>query len=334
MKKGFLAGGPKQMIKMETGSLVQQEQVKQLIQVLPELELLIPALTDEELIQLETNIVQEGCRDPLHIWQTIQHALDGSESEQVCYVLVDGHNRYRICKKHSLDFKVILRSFADMEAVRSFMINNQLGRRNLMPDQMAYFRGLKYLSLKRSSGRPILANQQVPVSPQAVAQTKSQRTEDVLAAEFGVSNRTIRKDANYAKGVDKLAPPLKKAVLSMQEKITKADLMTLGETDSVEGGIETKAQLANAILPTKPPLIKPIASRQTPDPSQLTPDLQAPKQPKTGEQATDQKRIALIVEVAKSLENPQADVDRIAQQLVEYLSELIETRSQSTRRQE
>ena len=46
-------------------------------------------------------------------------------------VLVDGHHRIAICRKHGLSYSVVYRSFPDIEAVKAWMDLNQLGRRNL-----------------------------------------------------------------------------------------------------------------------------------------------------------------------------------------------------------
>ena len=67
-------------------------------------------------MQLEENLLAEGCRDALVVWGTI---------------LVDGHNRLRICKKHNLSFAVTERDFPDKEAAMRYIILNQFGRRNL-----------------------------------------------------------------------------------------------------------------------------------------------------------------------------------------------------------
>ena len=87
-----------------------------LMQILKELEVLIPPLTSEEFKQLERNILEEGIRDPLVTWNGI---------------LVDGHNRYRIATEYDIDFVTVEKEFADMNAVKEWMINNQFGRRNL-----------------------------------------------------------------------------------------------------------------------------------------------------------------------------------------------------------
>ena len=77
---------------------------------------LIPALTVEEYKQLEANILSEGIRDPLVVWNGY---------------LVDGHNRYTIATQHGLEYKTVNKEFKDGNAVKIWMVNNQLGRRNL-----------------------------------------------------------------------------------------------------------------------------------------------------------------------------------------------------------
>lgn len=99
------------------------------MQILKELEVLIPPLTSEEFKQLERNILEEGIRDPLVTWNGI---------------LVDGHNRYRIAQEYDIDFETVEKEFADINAVKEWMINNQFGRRNLP----AYERGKLALRLK------------------------------------------------------------------------------------------------------------------------------------------------------------------------------------------
>ena len=86
------------------------------MQILKELEALIPPLTSEEFKQLERNILEEGIRDPLVTWNGI---------------LVDGHNRYRIAQEYDIDFTTVEKEFADMNDVKIWMATNQLGRRNL-----------------------------------------------------------------------------------------------------------------------------------------------------------------------------------------------------------
>src|SRR5690606_18222464 len=45
--------------------------------------------------------------------------------------IIDGHHRYAICKKHGLSFKTEERKFDDENSVMIWMIDNQMGRRNI-----------------------------------------------------------------------------------------------------------------------------------------------------------------------------------------------------------
>lgn len=77
---------------------------------------LIPPLTAEEYAGLEASIRAEGCRDALVLWGD---------------VLVDGHNRYEICRKHGISFRTARMEFADRDEAMMWMIDLQRGRRNL-----------------------------------------------------------------------------------------------------------------------------------------------------------------------------------------------------------
>lgn len=95
----------------------------------PEFRDLIPPLTEEEQKMLEDSIVRYGCEQPLVVWNG---------------VLVDGHNRYGICQKHSIPFAIEEKDFEDRNDVTMWMLRNQLGRRNLTD----YNRGEMVLKLK------------------------------------------------------------------------------------------------------------------------------------------------------------------------------------------
>jgi site-specific DNA-methyltransferase (adenine-specific) len=86
------------------------------MQILQELESLIPPLSNEEFKQLERNILEEGIREPLITWNGI---------------LIDGHNRYRIAKEHDMNYETLEKEFENINRVKEWMIHNQFGRRNL-----------------------------------------------------------------------------------------------------------------------------------------------------------------------------------------------------------
>lgn len=107
-------------------------------------------------------------------------------------VLVDGHNRYEICKKPGISFQTVQKDFADRNDAIIWIIRNQFSRRNLP----AYERARLALRLK-----PVIAEkakeQQLRkpacfVSQKSVEQ-KPIDTQKELAAAVGVSHDTISK---------------------------------------------------------------------------------------------------------------------------------------------
>ena len=79
---------------------------------------LIPPHTQAEYDQLEQNLLADGCIDPLALWNQ--------------NVIIDGHNRYEICKKHGIEFSTVnIDHLETREDVEIWIIHNQLGRRNL-----------------------------------------------------------------------------------------------------------------------------------------------------------------------------------------------------------
>lgn len=88
----------------------------------PEFQGKIPPLTFEELEQLEKNIVNDGkVINPIIVWKGL---------------VVDGHNRYAILQKHpDIPYTIHEKEFADRFEAIIWICKNQLGRRNLTPEQ-------------------------------------------------------------------------------------------------------------------------------------------------------------------------------------------------------
>ncbi len=99
-----------------------------------ELKSYIRPLKDEEYEKLKESILIEGIRDPLVVWQGI---------------LLDGHHRYKIAQEHNLEYKIVEIELPNKEAVKEWIIKNQLGRRNLTEQEASYYRGKLYESRKQ-----------------------------------------------------------------------------------------------------------------------------------------------------------------------------------------
>ena len=87
-----------------------------MINIDPEFKSLIPPLSTEEYALLEANLIADGCRDPLVLWNN---------------TIVDGHNRHEICTKYGLAFNTVAIEFEGKPQARIWMRANQIGRRNL-----------------------------------------------------------------------------------------------------------------------------------------------------------------------------------------------------------
>ena len=96
-----------------------------------EFEELLPVLSQEELENLENSILQYGMLDPIKIWQ---------EPDIGEWIIIDGHNRYNILKKHNIDWHYwqdykIMTELETREDVKRWMLEQQLGHRNLSPEE-------------------------------------------------------------------------------------------------------------------------------------------------------------------------------------------------------
>ncbi|MBU2491288.1 MAG: ParB/RepB/Spo0J family partition protein [Bacteroidetes bacterium] len=108
------------------------------LQINDEFKNLIPPLSYNEYAQLEESIKNDNCLMPIIVW--------GNKN-----IIVDGHNRYAICKKNNLSFNIIRNEFSSDIEVKSWIIKNQIGRRNLNNFQKSFL-VLKYQELFLSKG--------------------------------------------------------------------------------------------------------------------------------------------------------------------------------------
>lgn len=164
---------------------------------------LIPKLSNEELKQLEENIIEEGCREPIVLWNN---------------TIVDGHNRYEICNRNNIEFKTTNKEFSNREEAKMWIIKNQFGRRNLS----IYDRGK--LALKLDDLFAVKAKQNQGTRTDIFQKTeKSQEQEEIiepinttkeLANIAGVSIDTMSK----IKKIEKKAPE------EVKEKVKKGEM--------------------------------------------------------------------------------------------------------------
>lgn len=182
----------------------------------PEFRDKVPKMAETEFRQLEENILKDGrVKVPLTVWNG---------------TIVDGHNRYAIIQKHpEIKWEIEEVQFADRYEAIVWICKNQLGRRNLTEEQKSYLRGKQYEAEKMAIPNPDGINQHMEVSGQNVRQPKTRReqqdgTAGRIGKQYGVNGRTIRRDADFAKGVDtaeKAVPGVRESILSGKSKVPK-----------------------------------------------------------------------------------------------------------------
>ena len=85
--------------------------------VLPEMAELLPPLTGEQLAALEADLLKNGCYSPVIVNEDM--------------VIIDGHNRQRLCEQHGLLYQMAVFSFESMLEAKQWALDTQKGRRNL-----------------------------------------------------------------------------------------------------------------------------------------------------------------------------------------------------------
>lgn len=199
----------------------------------PEFRDKIPPLTEDEFTLLEENILSDGAVfSPLIVW-------DGT--------ILDGHNRYEIIQKHpELTYAIHKLSFANRYEALSWICKNQLGRRNLTPQQKKYLIGQRYEAEKMAHGgdrksttaKSTVQNEQL--KPKNAAVTRQRIAEDI-----GSSESYVMRAGWYAQGVDaaeEALPGIKQEILTGAIKPTETAVAAVAKA-----GPEERTKLAAAL---------------------------------------------------------------------------------------
>lgn len=196
----------------------------------PEFKNLIPPLSPEERTLLEANLKQFGCIEPLVAWKGYN-------------ILLDGHNRYEICSVLQIPYTIVEIELPDRTSAIAWIADHQLGRRNITPETASYLRGKRYSSLK--GNREDNLKQNLPKGQNVPSVDMAQQ----LAQQYKVSNRTIKRDAQFCDAVDTLTMALgeeiKRDILGRNANITKKAALTLAKVVKTEGEEVARKLLEN-----------------------------------------------------------------------------------------
>ena len=182
----------------------------------PEFESKIPPLTEEEFRQLEENILADGIViNPIIVWND---------------VIVDGHNRFHIIEKHpEISYTTHEKDFVDRYAVIAWICKNQLGRRNLTPEQKKYLIGKQFEAEKASHGGD-RKSEEAKSKCQLGTLISNDDTAKRIAEENGIGRRSVFRAEAFSKAVDmadEVAPGIREDLLAGEIKATEKDIREL-----------------------------------------------------------------------------------------------------------
>jgi hypothetical protein len=166
---------------------------------------LLPVLDQSIYESLEENLITNGCRDAIILWNGI---------------LIDGHNRYEICTKNDIPFNTVNKDFASREEALIWIISNQVSRRNLTQIQLSHYRGLHYMANKKIVKNDGGKNQYSEVNRQNGGKAQGYLTARDIAQQYRVSQRTVERDAKVAKALGALG----EISMSAQRKVLSGEI--------------------------------------------------------------------------------------------------------------
>jgi len=179
------------------------------LKINPELQTVVAPLTTEEYAQLRDNIQRDGLLEPITIW-----------AEQSGTIL-DGHNRYAICQELGIGFRTKALSFLGIEAAKLWILEHQVGRRNLTDDQRAIiWNDIRQQRAAISRAAAVVKARDAKATPGSVGDTSSPtkpRTMAAVVAESKIPERMLRKAQKLKKANPDLYERVRSGTVTLRE---------------------------------------------------------------------------------------------------------------------
>ena len=208
-----------------------------------ELKAYIDPLTPDEYESLERSLLTEGCRDALVLWGD---------------TLVDGHNRYGICRKHDIPFQTVQNErFRSIDDVHLWMIEQHLGRRSVSDFQRGVLalRKREILAERRAqlaeSDVPFDTTDAQPAAPRAPKPAPADSRKDIAREARISSNQVgmIEKIRNEA--APEVVAAVKSGALSISAGAAVASLPAEEQRAAATAGDDELKQAAKRVRESK-----------------------------------------------------------------------------------
>ena len=175
----------------------------------PEFEALLTPLDDEEYAGLKNGIQRDGCTDSLHTWNG---------------VIVDGHNRYNICWELGSPFEVTELEFRNRDEAILWIIERQIGRRNVPPYLKAeLLERAEQIQAEKAQKRKLAGKRyENHMSTLTYAKPQDRTTRHKIAKMVGVSDGTMHKiNALKKKGDEETKKKLRNGEMTINKAYTE-----------------------------------------------------------------------------------------------------------------
>ena len=218
---------------------------------------LIQPLRVEEYKNLEESLINEGCRDPIILWND---------------VIVDGHNRYEICTRLNIPFNTRHKGFSSRAEAISWICLNQLSRRNITEEAFRYLIGKRYDAEKQMAQyRNAVGKNQYSAQSEGAASShiddssvtpNERRTSAQLGRLYNLNRSTVESYGKLSRSLDELerkAPGILPVILSGTCKISKENINTLAKMPTQD--VHAIAEHLQSKVASKKPLSRKASDR-------------------------------------------------------------------------
>lgn len=183
---------------------------------------LLPALSKEERQQLKANIEEDG-----EVTDVIQFWNDGKQN-----VVMDGMNRWELIRGKDIPYTTKELFFDSYEDAELWILNHQLGRRNLMdPKEVRTLRGKMYNKLKRKDGGHGDQKSEGQNDPPIL------NSAQIVAEKAGVSEKTVKRDGARVDAIDGMT----KAAKVIASKASDSEVKALAKLDPGQQDVVARA---------------------------------------------------------------------------------------------
>ena len=190
---------------------------KMKLKMSPKFENLTVPVSDDAENELAENLIREGCREPLTVWNGM---------------IIDGHKRYRICTLEQIDFKV--REIACKTEEEAAIWACRKRTAELPYNSMAYRYLMGKWYLCEVAANRLVKKPRAPSGGSCDGQQGS-RTSVLMSREVGISHSTLEKYGSAAAALDVLCetePGLIRAAMAGDIYLSQREILALSRLDA------------------------------------------------------------------------------------------------------